>query len=55
MTTIDSFSTLQIIFSFTGDVEHDLWVPKHMKRGYKDLHELDICLSIYDRALTETM
>jgi len=39
----------------TGRVKVKLWRPRHVKRTGKDLHELDICLTVYDEIVREAL
>lgn len=32
-----------------------LWQPKHINRSSKDLNELDVCMTVYDRVLRERL
>jgi len=39
----------------TGRVKVKLWRPRHVKRTGRDLHELDICLTVYDEIVREAL
>ncbi len=32
-----------------------LWQPRHIRRTTADLHELDVCLTVYDQSVRERL